>query len=98
MNSKGLCFVDMPLAPKPRSQEGLRAALQVDPANARVTAQLGRRLADYALLQDVDPDEARRARGEANFLTSRAQKLAPDSDEVKRLRDEVIKFLEQKTN
>ena len=26
--------------------EGLRSALQVDPANARVTAHLGRRLAD----------------------------------------------------
>jgi len=76
MNSKSLCFVDMPLAPKPRSQEGLRAAMQVDPANARVTAHLGRRLADQALKQSSDPDEARRARGEADFLTSRAQKLA----------------------
>jgi hypothetical protein len=78
--------------------EGLRAALQVDPANARVTAYLGRRLADNALKQDRDPDEARRARGEADFLTSRAQKLAPDSEEVKRLRDEVVKLLELKPN
>ena len=68
--------------------EGLRAAMQVDPANARVTAHLGRRLADQALKQDSDPDEARRARGEADFLTSRALKLAPDNDEVKKLRDE----------
>jgi hypothetical protein len=78
--------------------EGLRAAMQVDPANASVTAHLGRRLADQALEQDTDPDEARRARGEADFLTSRAQKLAPDSEEVKKLRDEVVKLLELKTN
>ena len=46
-----------------------------------------------ALSQDSDPDQARRARGEADFLTSRAVKLAPDDDEVKKLRDEVIKLL-----
>jgi len=78
--------------------EGLRAAMHVDPANTRVTAHLGRRLADYALEQESDPDEAQRARGEANFLTSRALKLAPDNDEVKKLRDEVVKLLELKTN
>ena len=78
--------------------EGLRVAMQVDPANARVTAHLGRRLADHALKQGSDPDEARRARGEADFLTGRARKLAPDNDEVKKLRDEVIKLLELKTN
>jgi hypothetical protein len=78
--------------------EGLRAAIQLDPANARVTAHLGRRLADWALKRGSDPDEARRARGEADFLTRRAQKLAPDSDEVKKLRDEVVKLLELKTN
>jgi WD40 repeat protein len=78
--------------------EGLRAALQVDPANARITAHLGRRLADLALKQGGDPDEARRARGQADFLTSRAQKLAPDSDEVKKLRVEVVTLLKLKTN
>jgi hypothetical protein len=78
--------------------EGLRAALQVDPANTRVTAYLGRRLADQALEQGSDPDEARRARGEADFLTSRAVKLAPENDEVKKLRDEVVKLLELKTD
>jgi hypothetical protein len=78
--------------------EGLRAAMQIDPANARVTAHLGRRLADQALEQGTDPDEAHRARGEADFLTRRAQKLAPDSDEVKKLRDEVVKLLELKTS
>ena len=74
--------------------EWLRAAMQVDPANARVTAHLGRRLADQALEQDSDPDEARRARGEADFLTNRARKLAPDSAEVKKLREEVVELLE----
>jgi dipeptidyl aminopeptidase/acylaminoacyl peptidase len=78
--------------------ESLRAAMQVDPANARVIAHLGRRLADQALEQGSDPDEARRARGEADFLTSRAVKLGPDSDEVKKLRDEVVKLLELKSN
>ena len=73
--------------------EGLRAAMQVDPANARVTAHLGRRLADLGLKQDADPDEARRARGEADFLTSRALKLAPDNHEVKKLRDDVVNLL-----
>ena len=78
--------------------EGLRAAMQVDSGNARVTANLGRRLADQAVKQNTNPDEARRARGEADFLTSRAQKLAPDNNEVKKLRDEVVTLLELKTN
>ncbi len=72
--------------------------MQVDPANARVTAHLGRRLADLALEEHSDPDNPRRAREEADFLTSRALKLAPDSEEVKTLRDEVVKLLELKTN
>src|SRR4029077_15620713 len=78
--------------------EGLRAAMQVDPANARVTAHLGRRVADQALEQGGDPDEARRARGEADFLTSRALKLAPNNEEVKTLRDKVVKLLKLEMN
>jgi hypothetical protein len=77
--------------------EGLRTALQVDPANARVTAHLGRCLADQVLKQGSDPDEAQRARGEADFLTSRAQKLAPGNDEIKKLRDEVVTLLKPNT-
>jgi WD40 repeat protein len=76
--------------------EGLRAAMQVDAANARLTAHLGRRLADHALKPGGDPDEARRARGEADFLTSRALKLAPDNNEVKKLREDVVKLLDLK--
>jgi hypothetical protein len=76
----------------------LKAVMQIEPANARVTAYLGRHLADDALKQDSHPDEARRARAEADFLTSRALKLTPDKDEVKRLRDEVVKLLGLKTN
>jgi hypothetical protein len=83
---------------KERTVEGLRVALQVDPANARITAHLGRRLADQALKQGSDPDEARRARGEADFLTSRALKLAPDNDELEKLRDEVVELLGLTTN
>jgi hypothetical protein len=59
--------------------------LQVDPANARVTAHLGRRLAYQA--QGVDLEEAERSRAEADFLIRR-QRIAPDSNEVKKLRDE----------
>lgn len=70
----------------------------MDPANARVTAHLGRRFADQALKQDSDSDAARRARGEADFLTSHAVKLAPNNEEVKKLRDEVVKLLGLKTN
>jgi dipeptidyl aminopeptidase/acylaminoacyl peptidase len=73
--------------------ESLRAAMQFGPANARVTAYLGRCLATSAVEQVTDPDEARRARGEADFLTSRAEKLAPDSDEIKKLRDEVVNLI-----
>jgi hypothetical protein len=83
---------------KEGTAESLRAAMQIDPANARVTARLGRRLADQALKQGSDPDEARRARGEADFLTSRTLKLAPNNEEVKMLRDEVVKLLGLKTN
>ena len=72
--------------------------MQVDPANPRVTAHLGRRLADQALKQGTDPDEARRARGEADFLTSSALKVAPNNEEVKTLRDEVVKLLGLRTN
>ena len=43
---------------------------KVDSANARVTAHLGRCLADQALKQGNDPGEARRLRGEADFLTT----------------------------
>jgi hypothetical protein len=73
--------------------EGLRAAMQVDPGNVRVTAYLGRHLGDLALKEGIDPDEARRARAEADFLTRRALKLAPDNDEVKKLREGVVKLL-----
>ena len=55
------------------------------------TANLGRRLADRALKQGSDPDEARRARGEADFLTTRAVKL--NSEEVKKLREQAIELL-----
>jgi dipeptidyl aminopeptidase/acylaminoacyl peptidase len=76
---------------------GLRVAIQVDPANANVTAHLGRSVADQALEKGTDPDEARRDRGEADFLTNRALNLDHHSEEVKKLRDEVVKLLGLKT-
>jgi hypothetical protein len=73
--------------------DGLRAAVKVDPPNARLAAHFGRALADYALAEGTDPAEARRARAEADYQTYRAVKLASDNDEVKKLRAEVIKKL-----
>lgn len=84
--------------PKKEQSKDYAQRYKVDPANARVTAHLGRRLADLAFKEGGNPDETSRARGEADFLTSRALKLAPDNEEVKKLRDEVIKLLELKTN
>jgi hypothetical protein len=51
----------------------------VDPANARLGAHLGRRLADFAAAKKTHP-VALLARGEADFQTQRTLKLAPDND------------------
>ena len=59
------------------SLDGLRTAIIVDPANMRLAAHFGRRLADYALAKETDPDSARRARAETDFQTRRALQLAP---------------------
>jgi len=74
--------------------DGLRAAIIVDPANMRLAAHFGRRLADYALEKGIDPAEARRARAEADFQTRRALRLAPENDEVNVLRADVVKLLQ----
>ena len=93
-------FSDLTVADwvKNRIQEGtlddLRAAMLVDPANARLVAHLGMALANLAVTETkTDPDEARRVRAEADYQTHRAVKLAPDNDEVKKLRAEVVKLL-----
>ena len=67
----------------------------MDPGNARLTARLGRRLADQALTSDkeTDPDEAWRARGEAEFLTKRALQSARNNEEIEQLRAETIEML-----
>jgi hypothetical protein len=75
--------------------ENLRATIQMDPTNARLIAHFGRRLAEMARpIAGTDPAEAGRARAEADFQTRRAVKLAPDNDEVKALRAEVVKLLQ----
>ena len=66
----------------------------VDPANARLAAHFGLALANLAVAETTDLDDARRARAEADYQTHRAAKLAPDNDEVKRLRAEVVKLLQ----
>ncbi len=50
-------------------------------------------LVSYALERGTDPNQARRARAEADYQTHRAIKLAPDNDEVKKLRAEVVMLL-----
>jgi WD40 repeat protein len=73
---------------------GLQDAIQVDPANARLAASFGWCLAYFALKKDGDLAEIRRARGEADFQTHRALKLASDDDEVRRLRTDVVNLLQ----
>jgi len=70
--------------------DGLRAAMQVDPANARLAAHYGRRLADYSLKNEGDPAEVRRAHDEADFQTHRGLQLAADSAEIRALRAETV--------
>jgi hypothetical protein len=74
--------------------ESLRAAIQMDPANARLIAHFGVALANLAVTEKTDLDNARRAWAEADYQTHRAVKLAPDNDEVKKLREEVVKLLQ----
>jgi hypothetical protein len=78
---------------KQRAIDGIRAAVQVDPANPRLAARLGRRLADETMDKSKPEDYARRAQAEADFQTRRAAKLASDNDEVKKLRAEVVQLL-----
>ena len=70
--------------------EGLRSALFVQPNNPRLLAHLGKALAAKAIAANVDPDEARRARGEAVFLTRRALELSPKNEEIRKLRAAVV--------
>jgi hypothetical protein len=73
--------------------DDLRAAMLVDPANARLVAHFGLALANLAVAEKTDPDDALRARAKADYQTRRALKLDPDDDEVKNLRAKVIKLL-----
>jgi len=73
--------------------EGLRAAKLVDPANARLIAHFGLALAKLAVTETTDPNDARRARAEADYQTHRAVKLPSDNAEVKKLRAEVVQLL-----
>src|SRR5580704_10265261 len=70
--------------------DDLRDAMLVDPANARLAAHFGLALANFAVAEKTDPDDARRARAEADYQTRRAVNLAPDNDEAKNLRAEVV--------
>lgn len=60
----------------------LRAAMKADPANARLAAQLGRRLADQKEL------------AEADFQIHRAAKLAPADTEIIKLCTEIENLLQ----
>jgi hypothetical protein len=74
--------------------DSLRAAMDVDPSNARLAAYYGRSLADHAIAKATDPEDARRARVKADFQTRRALKLDPKSEEVKTLRADVVGLLQ----
>jgi WD domain, G-beta repeat len=63
--------------------DDLRAAILVDPANARLVAHFGMALANLAVAEKTDADDARRARAEADYQTRRAVELASGNDEVK---------------
>ena len=73
---------------------GPRSAIQVDPTNARLIAHFGLALGNLAVAKKTDPDDARRARAEADYQTHRAVKLASDNDEVKKLRAKVVELLQ----
>jgi len=74
--------------------DDLRDAMLVDPANARLAAHFGLALANFAIAEKTDPDDARRARAEADTQTQRAVKLAPADDKVKTLRADIVKLLQ----
>ena len=71
--------------------DGLRSAIQVDPANGRLAAHFGMAPANLADGEKKDSDDARRARAEANYQTHRAVTLASDKNEVQKLRADVVK-------
>ena len=73
--------------------ESLRAAIRMDPANVRLIAHFGLALANLAVAERTDPNDAQRARAEADYQTRRAVKLASNNNEVKKLRIEVVKLL-----
>jgi WD40 repeat protein len=73
--------------------DSFRAAMQVDPANALLIAHFGLALAKLAVTETTDPNDARRARAEADYQTHRAVKLASDNAEVRNLRTEVVQLL-----
>jgi WD40 repeat protein/serine/threonine protein kinase len=73
--------------------DGLRTAMQIDSANPLLVAYFGKALAIYALDNPSDPDETRRARAESDFQTRGALKLAPNNEEIKTLRADVVREL-----
>jgi WD40 repeat protein len=78
---------------KDRILDDLRAAVEIDPINARLAAHFGEALADYAHAKGTDPARAARALAEADFQTRRALDFAPRCDEVKELRAKVAQLL-----
>jgi hypothetical protein len=73
--------------------ESLRSAIQIYPTNARLIAHLGLKLANVAVAEKGDPAHARSALAEADYQTSRALKLDPNNDEVRKPRDKVVEML-----
>jgi hypothetical protein len=78
---------------KEETPEGLRAAMRVEPADGRLAAHYGRALTRFALQFRTNPDDAQRARSEAEFQSRRALELSPNDEEVKVLCSEVARLL-----
>jgi len=63
----------------------------MDPANVRLIAHFGIALANLAVAEETDPDVSRRVLAKADYQTRRALQLDPNDNEVRKLRDEVVK-------
>lgn len=78
---------------KESPMDDLREAMQVALGNPHLTARLGGCLADLAIDPKTDPDEARLAKGDGDFLTRHALKLDPSNAEIQKFSGEVEKLL-----
>jgi hypothetical protein len=93
---------DVPTITSKDTAEGVLLLADLAEASASLSLQTSRQgeiltfLTPEKVRATREQDEARRAKGEADYQTRRAVKLAPDNDEAKKLREEVVEMLKQK--